>query len=1152
MKKTESVSYIKTPQLESKTGYYKNIGEKAAVYTFTKNRLMNKKLDCITPKHFSNLSKSDQKKSVIDINTYVSSNSRDISHLKDKIISPLVKINELPSDIETVKKLLENSDSFGNPLKNGLPVPYSCRKPVCMEPIYQQYSLEVPTIDKIFLGSPSGRQECSNLKKWLDNMKETYCSSEDQLDNSRILYTMCSKEITRQVTVHCSERGEILQEIFDFFINHYEKMTEKVVEVQEKAEKLNKVLTKFYKDEEKNLMDEQEKFRNKNTKLVQIINKKKAKILNLKQDLEQKNKLLEEYKDEYLKQKENSLRAVMTVHRIFTFSNKSKRYSFEKQSSVFIKNEKFLNNTSIETQTDQVIKKLKKIELDENQQEQEIVSGYEKETQTETQYLEDFCLDFVSILPSTDKIQLEVSSQNLIKSNPEIEKPDSYIDQTTNLTSNPDGNYLSGLADDLVSLKLQEDSSKISQEDLSKKETEATIPYNSNQVFGSKFSDRRKSNIINANMLAKIAQKQKTDSMNNLTEIDNMISIKKAIYEQLEKKTEEKLIQLKSLTESYEAMKNNLGNNFSNPIEQVERQRVQNLKNSESLTEGFEKNKRTDTNHLSPTEKNPGSPVSVEKGSEELKNDLNVSPSIFIEDYKDPKEINLDQQSSSEKSSDSEAQSQNNIEDTLSPKRNRSLLANNQDLRGRRQSISILNPNPEETEKISTNSDWNIENQGFLDSNKKKNKYELTKEDLEPNTNYKEDDSAAESLNNSMMEVERATRITELKKKFFTKHSINSLTEIIEFHFSHRNLNLQIPKKSPAKKIMFEIMSKKPPWVKKRATMSRKMINKLTYSIYLAYYTKQDYSDPLLDFLYDDFSKRFGFKKVVEKKFKEFICSMIAFQDSRRSKMFLRFISGGKAVNLSNFSSNGLDLYLSSLNFMTNSKIGMATFDDSLDKIMLPLVRATECLREYMECIDKHSITKAISYIEKAAVADPRKINPLGLVENELVLEILVENYESNKLQVIKGVELLLNSIKYNEPKDSVTKYEASLLFRSISPSKFDDLDQCFIDKDEISIEDFCETCIAKLALSTYDIFNTLPDRQISVEETETIVNGSIEEYRQICNDTLYNSPGFSSDFWDNKISNVQLGTKDRDTYETILALHIFSFELHRLKNTFI
>ena len=55
------------------------------------------------------------------------------------------------------------SDNLGNPLTQGKPLFTSCRKELCLGEVYNNPTKSFD-IEKIFLGSPSGRQECENLK----------------------------------------------------------------------------------------------------------------------------------------------------------------------------------------------------------------------------------------------------------------------------------------------------------------------------------------------------------------------------------------------------------------------------------------------------------------------------------------------------------------------------------------------------------------------------------------------------------------------------------------------------------------------------------------------------------------------------------------------------------------------------------------------------------------------------------------------------------------------------------------------------------------------------------------------------------------------------------------------------------------------------
>ena len=329
--------------------------------------------------------------------------------------------------------------------------------------------------------------------------------------------------------------------------------------------------------------------------------------------------------------------------------------------------------------------------------------------------------------------------------------------------------------------------------------------------------------------------------------------------------------------------------------------------------------------------------------------------------------------------------------------------------------------------------------------------------------------------------------------------------------------------------------------------MSKKMMNKLMSSLYVSYFSKEDYSESLLSFTFFEFSQRFGFKKVIEKKFVEFICSLIYFSDSRRCRNFLRFISAGVIIKKKNFCKHSLKIYLSALNFMMNSKVGLASFDDSLDIILIPLVRATEYFKEKLENFGKSLTGKMIAIIEKKAIPDPKKINGSGVVENELVLETLAENYEELRDQVINGVEFLINTINYKENKSVLRRYQISLMFRWVCPQKLEDAEGFFCEKDEISSKEFCDYCIEKLALSMNELHAFYLNPNKTTEETQKILSQSrvFEIFQEISKN---NKLAGSNEFWDTKLRNLTT-ENDRSTYETLFALHLYTNELERIRS---
>ncbi|CAG9330209.1 unnamed protein product [Blepharisma stoltei] len=118
-------------------------------------------------------------------------------------------------------------------------------------------------------GAPSGRREVELLCNWLDYMLDKYvyhtefATIENKTEALQLIYTACFKEIIRQVSVHCIERGQLLNRIwnsnFELNSKNKNKFSEEIEDLKQRfkelvsknqknyEEKLN-VVTKKYSD----------------------------------------------------------------------------------------------------------------------------------------------------------------------------------------------------------------------------------------------------------------------------------------------------------------------------------------------------------------------------------------------------------------------------------------------------------------------------------------------------------------------------------------------------------------------------------------------------------------------------------------------------------------------------------------------------------------------------------------------------------------------------------------------------------------------------------------------------------------------------------------------------------------------------------------
>lgn len=112
----------------------------------------------------------------IDLKITGNKTTRDISYLKDKLMDPRKSMTPsiLPTDLETIKKLLRTSDPLGIPTSvspRGISSPTSCQKNICLEILTRNSAKtidpekSVEMLERHYLGSPTGRQDIKSLKE---------------------------------------------------------------------------------------------------------------------------------------------------------------------------------------------------------------------------------------------------------------------------------------------------------------------------------------------------------------------------------------------------------------------------------------------------------------------------------------------------------------------------------------------------------------------------------------------------------------------------------------------------------------------------------------------------------------------------------------------------------------------------------------------------------------------------------------------------------------------------------------------------------------------------------------------------------------------------------------------------------------------------
>ena len=1007
--------------------YYKEIGEKAAVYTFTRPKLKHK-LSSLSPRAmvkaetevrgytrkdllkspspdggkgkrvglvYEELAKIQKNESKIAFNLSI----RDVSHIKDATSkanksneTSSIKFFDLPLDIELVKKNLINPENIDEMFKKS-GVSYKLLSPELSSPGHDKS--EVLEIDRLLLGNPSGRQETENLGKWIEKMKETWASGNlDSNENLSAIYLLAAKEMVRQVSVHCAQRGEVLNEILKFFVGNLKFAKESIKIVEKNTKKMKQVVFEDFKKRESVLIDKVKNLEDSVSFLSDRIEEKIKKISELNERILLDSEIIEDLKLRFEYETENSCRGLKVIQK------SSKGLKTQRNPQFFSKFPQTQHN----------------------------YLQYDRASQT----------DPGPAFPSTSakacqaKPTLMVSPSGL---GIEIVSPSYKYSEPS-----PDTLYPNSPAGDHVEFKRGSSKSFNSSAQAYRQRTKKSIMSPINEL------------------VRKIKEKDKHIAM-----LESLIENQKEFIEVKEVKEAKEVIEEKR--QSFPKI-------TFHPAEEIPNFDLASFQTG--FKSGFDNGY------------NLGFKDVQDESNSSVSEQLDKSDEIFTK---------LREEDSFEKE----------IE------RDREVIRAN---------------------TIAVDPDKNSET----------------------SANY----SLIESFNDEIQVKQRKVRKSVIKTNFLLnpdltsnlklKSSVIPLTQIVQFNFTRRLY--KDPKKSLSVKILDRVLEKKISWFKKRAYLSKKMINKLMFSFYLSYFSKSDFQEPFIYFIYEELAQKSGLKSVGDRKFIHFLSSLIVLHPLKRPTNFIKFLGAGSIINNPNFLPFSLRYFLECLHFMNSSKIGICTVDETSDKIMLPVSRAVECVKEKLEKIDKAAIGKTISLIESQGEPDPKKINKTGVVECELVLEVLLAVFEEFQVRVIDGVELIINALKYEEDKSFLYKSEVLLILRTFCADNVERFESYWLG-DEILIEDFCGFCVQQFILTGNDIKTCVPFPPLSSTELIPVINNTLDENKSSLK-SLKASEKLAR-FWNyktlkQKLRNIESSLHRREVYECLLASEIYKLEINRIK----
>ena len=952
--------------------------------------------------------------------------SRDISHLQDKKLNSMISLPILPTDIDMLRKLKVYPPN----------IDHQCKREPCLNEATFHRSKRSETSESIekMLGNPTGRQDIKELCTWFTSMLSFHSNA--GIETIELIYEQCAKELTRQVAVTCVERGELLQILFKYQSEVYNRKKEELeTTCQNKLERVEREL-KSFKEKAFKKQKELEIKSSAYFKLVEVAKVEKEKIMDeLHKCKHRYNEFARKFMEEEKAWQQKHLALLMKLK--------------ENYRPVKISNHELSVVNWMEKQEEG------QHEFDLIQKEMEEYQDLVVKSQIDTQ-------EFM-VQEEVDGIKmLELYEEKINEELIEELKENEENDENEELGENKD------LEENLTS-------------------------DNPNQELNENENEPKANpDLLQASQLGPPAQD--LDSCSNPLESATQTSFALEVSETVSVSLFSSPPELQLVAESYLEL---LPGEQSKPdLPSPRLKSVQSRKAKKRLakpgragnTDLHQSLKATAEPASKPELSNPQAEETPRQATEQASNASNAIPTIeklrlgsIIRDALNPlvsaKSASISPMASADNPTLlSPPLVQSSKISPRSGAEDEGFSLN--DLKF----IQISNLMPDNCDVFSWKTGFSL---GFEQGRK---------EGLQDGEVLGIELSALQSLRNlqGKEQVDEEAKEEKMKpagnlalRSSIFKKKVNEVTKVMQFQFArNEGSKKQHPVHTLITKLLISGLD-----VFRKCTLSRKVINKIISSVLVNSLSRQrngEVVDSLVEQLYDDFYQKYGLKAVCEKRFVELLSSLFAYSGFRRVSVFIRLLGFGGRLGLKNYSGKTFKFYLSCLSFMMTSKVGVIiVFDDIADKQMFPTQRALECLKEKIEnWTDKGKLAEFVNELMASTEQDSKGLNALGLVELELVLQIAADAYEEFLKQVEKGIEAVFEGFGLS---DSIFTTNLAFVLRAVYPDRFDFSEEVqenpkktkffsiFPENKEFSIQDLTQKCLDLNLLRFQDLENFFP-----------------------------------------------------------------------------
>ncbi|CAD8173037.1 unnamed protein product [Paramecium pentaurelia] len=415
----------------------------------------------------------------------------------------------------------------------------------------------------------------------------------------------------------------------------------------------------------------------------------------------------------------------------------------------------------------------------------------------------------------------------------------------------------------------------------------------------------------------------------------------------------------------------------------------------------------------------------------------------------------------------------------------------------------------------------------------------------------------------------------EKKKQILFKKKKNRITKALQFNFQQKQNKVNVIDRLMHPGVILAVKAREQSYLFKKVVNYWPLKNVLRTITQLydekIRSSKDNETQKDLEmqiFVFNNFLNRYGFKNVAEKKYLQFLLSVIHFSSIFRVNVFARMIAILQDEHL-NFSIEESSFFLQGYDFMcSESTLGVNVVQsESEQKFHVPYLRALDYMKVYLENkMMEDELRDLKNDLENLKEPDPKNLNKQGLIDVDNFLIKVMNKY---RIITTRTKEFVIHAFQAADldGNKKINNNEFITLFRHIEHQKFNfkDAMNLFYEQADIiqneerslSFNRFTSLCVSQ-QIFTFQALNHFINVKTNddVEKQFLLVRQEWQNYRMEIESTLkelqpYVTPEIFQE-WNTILKTLELRIMSQANQQSnikpiLIAHRILKLELQRL-----